>query len=126
MWSNAILDLKMRVVRLTTSVGAKKGVKVPRFGMRTLGWHAQQPACPPYLVPLGSLVSTIQYRGHTRQVIHHPCFGTGHSRRFRCTSNQSMPVLPYWLTIKYFKKKNTSAASLTILDPFFFQIDIPT
>lgn len=61
------------VARLTC-VGAKKGVKVPRFGMRTLGWHAQQPACPPYLVPLRSLVSTLQYRGHTRQVISSPMF----------------------------------------------------
>lgn len=107
---------EVSVARLTC-VGAKKGVKVPRFGVRTLGWHAQQPAYPPYLVPFGSLVSTLQYRGHTRQVIHHPCFGTGHSRRFRRTSNQSMLVHHYWLTINI-SKKNTNVTSLIILDPF--------
>lgn len=28
------------------------------------------------------------------KLFHHPCFGIGHSRRFRRTSNQSMPVHP--------------------------------
>ena len=118
MWSQAIPRSEANVAKVELCGGGERSQGPKVWSADTRGGMHNSPHVLRTLFPLVPWYRHFSIVDTHVNLFHRPCFGTGHSRRFRRTSNQSMPDHPYWLKIKYFKKKIRVQASLNDFGSF--------